>query len=637
MCIVTAEEEVVTMSKSSAPTSSNNDANQKRESDKVAKLRVDRRGSISSADSPVLSKVQGIPKHAQERIEERQAKVMNKDPNDCALLTAGIFHPASSRVYQRSNGSGSDSRKSLEPAKVAFRFYDHQSTKESDVVYAVLEPTEQLQSDQETEDGVNVSVLLSGVGNTYQHSQSHEHLQMEGPQETEGEPEKTFPYSVNYRTTDVNSRRLGKNTFAIRPTKSAHRSHRPKQLLPSTRSEIIPSTDPPAVLRPSASMQLTTTDHRPVQSEPAGGGMSVSTPVFGRSRVSAPSGGSRTWNVKTATNNQDQSYPLQSKDLCVPNPSMYSVLILLVVKPPTSTPKSQCSHFPSLSLFVISNLCPSPRAVFSNLCTVSFDKPEQPAAHLMSVISFKTGAQLTYTDPALYGDQRPQPVAGFTSSFVDRILSQKRHSIPNNGAGPPPPGNSTTTSGAGGIGSGPKQTGSIMIAADTPPPPRGSGGRRGAMPRRHRSLASLANRPNPGEQKRQKQTRSGGNSWSPVGGGDPLIEFSQGHRTPSTGKKGSSSLLRNISIGLKTAPNTPHTTTPATTRFHDSDIRLFNLYTRYHGYYQEKANCGSQVKSQVIHSHFWSPSSFKTSQYISATLSRVKHTNRNTMNIFYSL
>ena len=82
------------------------------------------------------------------------------------------------------------------------------------------------------QEGVHVSVMLAGVGNTYRHE-----LTIGTGEDTTtnpaGDPKEepsTYPYSVSYRTTDVNSRKLGRNTFAIRPSKSAHRSHRPKQV-----------------------------------------------------------------------------------------------------------------------------------------------------------------------------------------------------------------------------------------------------------------------------------------------------------------------------------------------------------------------------------------------------------------------
>ena len=130
-----------------------------------------------------------------------------------------------------------------------------------------------------SQDGVHMSVMLSGVGNTYQHSASTEHMQFEQvhktrdryisqircclplplslpstppfpfypslplpssiplpstipppPQDSVKTDAASIPYSVNYHKTDVNSRRLGKNTFAIRPTKSAHRNNRSKQV-----------------------------------------------------------------------------------------------------------------------------------------------------------------------------------------------------------------------------------------------------------------------------------------------------------------------------------------------------------------------------------------------------------------------
>ena len=69
-----------------------------------------------------------------------------------------------------------------------------------------------------SQDTVQVAVMLSGVGTaTYSHSQI---LDAEFVHEEDNN------YSVSYRKRDVNSRSLGKNTFAIRPTKSAHRSHK---------------------------------------------------------------------------------------------------------------------------------------------------------------------------------------------------------------------------------------------------------------------------------------------------------------------------------------------------------------------------------------------------------------------------
>ena len=69
-----------------------------------------------------------------------------------------------------------------------------------------------------------MSVVLAGVGSAYRHDV--------GEENTVADPEEGVrnPYSVSYRTTDVNSRQLGRNTFAIRPSKSAHRSHRTKQV-----------------------------------------------------------------------------------------------------------------------------------------------------------------------------------------------------------------------------------------------------------------------------------------------------------------------------------------------------------------------------------------------------------------------
>ncbi|KAL5269596.1 hypothetical protein ACHWQZ_G003164 [Mnemiopsis leidyi] len=312
---------------------------------------LERRCSVSSAESPstLAKQAHGIPKHAQERVEERQAKVNKEDDDqsppqepgtDYSILTGGIFHPASSRessspVCQRSSNSASDSRRSLEPAKVAF------STKESDVVYAVLEPTEQGQNPDASppdpdKDGVHVSVMLAGVGNTYRHD-----LSLGDGEEINGsmdpkEETSTYPYSVSYRTSDVNSRQLGRNTFAIRPSKSAHRSHRPKQMLPSSRSEVMTGDSHFPGEKPRAS------------SHPVG----VSSPVFGKGR---------------------------------PPTNMYHSLHRL---------RSTQSWNPSKS---------------------STNGDSHAGPHVI-----EGGG----------GDTRTQPVANFTSSFVDKILTKKRHSVP---------------------------------------------------------------------------------------------------------------------------------------------------------------------------------------------------------------
>ena len=81
------------------------------------------------------------------------------------------------------------------------------------------------------QDGVHVSVMLAGVGNTYRHDLSLGEGEDSNANTGDLKDESsTYPYSVSYRTSDVNSRQLGRNTFAIRPSKSAHRSHRPKQV-----------------------------------------------------------------------------------------------------------------------------------------------------------------------------------------------------------------------------------------------------------------------------------------------------------------------------------------------------------------------------------------------------------------------
>ncbi|XP_063683095.1 cytosolic carboxypeptidase 2-like isoform X25 [Bolinopsis microptera] len=310
--------------------------------EKPAKPKLERRCSVSSAESPstLAKQAHGIPKHAQERIEERQAKV-NKDPGcnpDYSILTGGIFHPPSSRVCQRVSNSPNDSRRSLEPAKVAFRFYDPQSTKESDVVYAVLEPTAEPGADTSPphpdKDGVHVSVVLAGVGSAYRHDLiiGEENPAADPPRE-DGVRN---PYSVSYRTTDVNSKQLGRNTFAIRPSKSAHRSHRTKQMLPSSRSEVMAGED-----------QLREPREKPrASSHPIG----VSSPVFGKGR------------------------------------------------PPTN--------------------------LYHNLHRV---KPVQ--SWNPTKASTATNGESSAPSPDA-GDLRTQPVANFTSSYVDKILTKKRHSVP---------------------------------------------------------------------------------------------------------------------------------------------------------------------------------------------------------------
>ncbi|XP_063683114.1 cytosolic carboxypeptidase 2-like isoform X42 [Bolinopsis microptera] len=314
--------------------------------EKPAKPKLERRCSVSSAESPstLAKQAHGIPKHAQERIEERQAKV-NKDPGcnpDYSILTGGIFHPPSSRVCQRVSNSPNDSRRSLEPAKVAFRFYDPQSTKESDVVYAVLEPTAEPGADTSPphpdKDGVHVSVVLAGVGSAYRHDLiiGEENPAADPPRE-DGVRN---PYSVSYRTTDVNSKQLGRNTFAIRPSKSAHRSHRTKQMLPSSRSEVMAGED-----------QLREPREKPrASSHPIG----VSSPVFGKGR------------------------------------------------PPTN--------------------------LYHNLHRV---KPVQ--SWNPTKASTATNGESSAPSPADAGDLRTQPVANFTSSYVDKILTKKLspgHSVP---------------------------------------------------------------------------------------------------------------------------------------------------------------------------------------------------------------
>ncbi|XP_063683104.1 cytosolic carboxypeptidase 2-like isoform X33 [Bolinopsis microptera] len=305
--------------------------------EKPAKPKLERRCSVSSAESPstLAKQAHGIPKHAQERIEERQAKV-NKDPGcnpDYSILTGGIFHPPSSRVCQRVSNSPNDSRRSLEPAKVAF------STKESDVVYAVLEPTAEPGADTSPphpdKDGVHVSVVLAGVGSAYRHDLiiGEENPAADPPRE-DGVRN---PYSVSYRTTDVNSKQLGRNTFAIRPSKSAHRSHRTKQMLPSSRSEVMAGED-----------QLREPREKPrASSHPIG----VSSPVFGKGR------------------------------------------------PPTN--------------------------LYHNLHRV---KPVQ--SWNPTKASTATNGESSAPSPADAGDLRTQPVANFTSSYVDKILTKKRHSVP---------------------------------------------------------------------------------------------------------------------------------------------------------------------------------------------------------------
>ncbi|XP_063683107.1 cytosolic carboxypeptidase 2-like isoform X36 [Bolinopsis microptera] len=304
--------------------------------EKPAKPKLERRCSVSSAESPstLAKQAHGIPKHAQERIEERQAKV-NKDPGcnpDYSILTGGIFHPPSSRVCQRVSNSPNDSRRSLEPAKVAF------STKESDVVYAVLEPTAEPGADTSPphpdKDGVHVSVVLAGVGSAYRHDLiiGEENPAADPPRE-DGVRN---PYSVSYRTTDVNSKQLGRNTFAIRPSKSAHRSHRTKQMLPSSRSEVMAGED-----------QLREPREKPrASSHPIG----VSSPVFGKGR------------------------------------------------PPTN--------------------------LYHNLHRV---KPVQ--SWNPTKASTATNGESSAPSPDA-GDLRTQPVANFTSSYVDKILTKKRHSVP---------------------------------------------------------------------------------------------------------------------------------------------------------------------------------------------------------------
>ncbi|XP_063683101.1 cytosolic carboxypeptidase 2-like isoform X30 [Bolinopsis microptera] len=314
--------------------------------EKPAKPKLERRCSVSSAESPstLAKQAHGIPKHAQERIEERQAKV-NKDDDeptlpqdpgcnpDYSILTGGIFHPPSSRVCQRVSNSPNDSRRSLEPAKVAF------STKESDVVYAVLEPTAEPGADTSPphpdKDGVHVSVVLAGVGSAYRHDLiiGEENPAADPPRE-DGVRN---PYSVSYRTTDVNSKQLGRNTFAIRPSKSAHRSHRTKQMLPSSRSEVMAGED-----------QLREPREKPrASSHPIG----VSSPVFGKGR------------------------------------------------PPTN--------------------------LYHNLHRV---KPVQ--SWNPTKASTATNGESSAPSPADAGDLRTQPVANFTSSYVDKILTKKRHSVP---------------------------------------------------------------------------------------------------------------------------------------------------------------------------------------------------------------
>jgi len=341
--------------------------------EKPPKPKLERRCSVSSAESPstLAKQAHGIPKHAQERVEERQAKVnkeddeqtLPQDPSnnpDYSILTGGIFHPASSRdssspVCQRSSNSASDSRRSLEPAKVAF------STKESDVVYAVLEPTDQGTNPDGSppdpdKDGVTVSVMLAGVGNTYRHDltiggDENNHNTVDPKEESS-----TFPYSVSYRTSDVNSRKLGRNTFAIRPSKSAHRSHRTKQMLPSSRSEVMAGEDHFPGEKPRAS------------SHPVG----VSSPVFGKGRPPA-----------NLYHNLHRVRSVQSW-----NPSKANMNV-------TSGETN---------------------GSFVNKSDLSMTK----------VVNFRTAHNI----PADGGDLRAQPVANFTSSYVDKILTKKRHSVP---------------------------------------------------------------------------------------------------------------------------------------------------------------------------------------------------------------
>ncbi|XP_063683074.1 cytosolic carboxypeptidase 2-like isoform X5 [Bolinopsis microptera] len=378
--------------------------------EKPAKPKLERRCSVSSAESPstLAKQAHGIPKHAQERIEERQAKVNKKrrrflvklpkierrslqpsqrpvgvplvpcsfvwpDPGcnpDYSILTGGIFHPPSSRdssspVCQRVSNSPNDSRRSLEPAKVAFRFYDPQSTKESDVVYAVLEPTAEPGADTSPphpdKDGVHVSVVLAGVGSAYRHDLiiGEENPAADPPRE-DGVRN---PYSVSYRTTDVNSKQLGRNTFAIRPSKSAHRSHRTKQMLPSSRSEVMAGED-----------QLREPREKPrASSHPIG----VSSPVFGKGRPPT-----------NLYHNLHRVKPVQSW-----NPTKAS----------TATNGESSA--------------PSP---------ASQDKPDLSMTRL---VSFRSAHNI----PADAGDLRTQPVANFTSSYVDKILTKKLspgHSVP---------------------------------------------------------------------------------------------------------------------------------------------------------------------------------------------------------------
>lgn len=176
-----------------------------------------------------------------------------------------------------------------------------------------------------------MSVVLAGVGSAYRHDV--------GEENTVADPEEGVrnPYSVSYRTTDVNSRQLGRNTFAIRPSKSAHRSHRTKQMLPSSRSEVMAGED-----------QLREPREKPrASSHPIG----VSSPVFGKGR------------------------------------------------PPTN--------------------------LYHNLHRV---KPVQ--SWNPTKASTATNGESSAPSPADGGDLRTQPVANFTSSYVDKILTKKRHSVP---------------------------------------------------------------------------------------------------------------------------------------------------------------------------------------------------------------
>jgi len=249
---------------------------------------------------------------------------------------------------------------------------------------------------------LTMSVLLSGMGGSYQHTPSVHSVHAEdwGHIDSDRVSQKSGPYDISYRNNDVNSYRLGKNSFAIRPTKSAHRANRSKCGLPRTQSEVVSYSD-------TASTKETVTTAAmasPVLHSPT----LLSTSVHNHSKTHIVSSSNHSNHGKRGSidgsNHGNNGNHGSQRGSIIDSKQLQQTLKAV-----------QSWHSNS----------PKPEILNTREQTIGIARPE--SKELVQVTSYKP---------------RSEPVASnqkanFTGSYVDKILQNtaKRHSVPRDPTG----------------------------------------------------------------------------------------------------------------------------------------------------------------------------------------------------------